>query len=349
MLRVIARASVAGRAAPPGARPPMRAAPRARSGEPRQTWGMTTSGSAARAGSTRQRPVVVPELERARLAQPLDAAPAAADPDLDVAVEGDEPLAVAGIERLAAADPADSRAPARVGQRSRRRAAGRPSPRADRPGGAQSPGRASRAQPTAAKHRCPGEEWRRRPTSMTAKDDALSGISRSATSSARSATRPPLARTRSSGVIGKDRVGQAGGRPQRGRGRARSRSTRTVRATARGRMAGPRRWRSRSPPRASSPSARRTPPAPSRRPRELAEVDAVRARDERDDGRAAGNEDERLHDLGHLAADGARRIGGRARALREALDLDLEAGLAGSGDHAVDVRVHRPIIGRVLG
>jgi hypothetical protein len=49
---------------------------------------------------------VVPEIERAGLAQALDAAPPAADTDLDVTVEADQPLAVWGHERVAATDAA---------------------------------------------------------------------------------------------------------------------------------------------------------------------------------------------------------------------------------------------------
>jgi len=49
---------------------------------------------------------VVPQLEGAGLPQPLDAAPPGAwKPDLDVAVECDEPLAVRGMERIRAAHP----------------------------------------------------------------------------------------------------------------------------------------------------------------------------------------------------------------------------------------------------
>ena len=99
------------RAARRAARRPTHAAPRASAGSPRQTFGITTSGSAAAAGSTRQRAVVVPQLEGAGLAQPLDASPAAAGHDLDVAVERDQALAVARLERVAASDAARPRAP----------------------------------------------------------------------------------------------------------------------------------------------------------------------------------------------------------------------------------------------
>ena len=53
-----------------------------------------------------KRPVVVPQVERPGLAGSLNAPPGAVDPDLHVAVERDEPLAVARHERIAAADPA---------------------------------------------------------------------------------------------------------------------------------------------------------------------------------------------------------------------------------------------------
>ena len=69
--------------------------------------------------------VVIPQVERARLAQPLEGSPRAADEDVHVAMEGDQPLAAAHLERLAAADPAGDAHRAR-GQRRPRRAAVRP-------------------------------------------------------------------------------------------------------------------------------------------------------------------------------------------------------------------------------
>ena len=78
-------------------------------------------------------------------------------------------------------------------------------------------------------------------------------------------------------------------------------------------------------------------------------VDPVRTGDERDHGIAIGDEDERLHDLRDITADRARRVGRGARARRKALDRDLESRRTGRLDDAGHVRVHRPIIGPVLG
>ena len=50
-----------------------------------------------------------------------------------------------------------------------------------------------------------------------------------------------------------------------------------------------------------------------------------------------------------VAADGTRRVVGRAGSCRKAVYVDLEAGRGGSLDDARHVRVHRPIIGAVLG
>ena len=55
----------------------------------------------------RQRAIVVPQVERSGLAQPLDAAPGLADQYLHVAVEGDEALATSHLERVATADAPD--------------------------------------------------------------------------------------------------------------------------------------------------------------------------------------------------------------------------------------------------
>ena len=52
-----------------------------------------------------ERAVVIPQLERAGLAHALDAPPGPAGEHLDVAMEGDQALAVARVQRLPAADP----------------------------------------------------------------------------------------------------------------------------------------------------------------------------------------------------------------------------------------------------
>ncbi len=62
-----------------------------------------------------ERAVVVPQLEGAGLAQPIDRSPAAGDPDVDVAVVGHERVTLGGDERIGAADAAGD--PQRAGRR----------------------------------------------------------------------------------------------------------------------------------------------------------------------------------------------------------------------------------------
>ena len=60
------------------------------------------------------------------------------------------------------------------------------------------------------------------------------------------------------------------------------------------------------------------------------------ARNEDDNGRAVAVEDERLHDLAELAADGPGGVLGRRRAGFELLDPALDPALAEKRGHALD-------------
>ena len=83
--------------------------------------------------------------------------------------------------------------------------------------------------------------------------------------------------------------------------------------------------------------------------RQLVQVDAVRAGDEGDDRAIVDHEHEGLHDLCDLAPDGSRRVGRRPSPLRKAPNLDREALRRRRLDDARHIRVHRPILGAVLG
>ena len=287
-----------------------------------------------------ERAVVVPQLEGARLAEALDASPAAAGHDLDVAVERDQALAVAGLERVAAPDApghpdrtirqvggieqqADTDL-ARPGQPPRERGLGPGHPQREptRPRGRPMPSEGDESEDQRRGHRQPAE------------------------GSARSTTVPPLARTRSAGRS----ANTASGRPAAAHTTScpsRSRSTRIVVPVA---------WPNGGTPpianpvaaRASSPSARRA-LVRAGGTRQLVQVDPVGAGDEGDDRAIVGHEHERLHDLGDLAADGSRRVGRRSSPFRKAPNLDREALRRGRLDDARHIRVHRPILGAVLG
>ena len=75
-------------------------------------------------------------------------------------------------------------------------------------------------------------------------------------------------------------------------------------------------------------------------------IEAIGAGDEGHDRIAVRDEDERLHDLGYVAADGARCVLGGASARGKAHDLDLETG-AGRGLHdAQDAGMQGPVFRR---
>jgi len=75
------------------------------------------------------------------------------------------------------------------------------------------------------------------------------------------------------------------------------------------------------------------------------DVEPDRAGEQGDQWHAIGHEDQRLDDLGDIAADGQRRIGGCSRPGREALDADGQARGGRRRDHAFDVgMLHQPIM-----
>ena len=242
IVRVTARAAVAG---------PWRSASRAAadacgssssSGRPRQTCGIVIERLR---GQRTGRAVSEPSWSHSskervsRMRSTLRQRPPTAD--LDVAVEGDEPLAVAGVERVAASDAAGdadrSRRQRRLAEQwptftsggpARRRARRRPGCRAPKR-------RAARSPPTTT----PGDDHhRRRPHA---------GRHRRAQPAPRRCrpTAPPLARRRSAGAMAKT----ASGRPAAAQTRSCASEVAVdhdAHAARRARTAGRRRWRSRS-------------------------------------------------------------------------------------------------------
>ena len=69
--------------------------------------------------------------------------------------------------------------------------------------------------------------------------------------------------------------------------------------------------------------------------RQSPRVEPIVSRNQREHWPAVGNEDERLDDLGHLAAHGPGGVLGRARPPREALNRDLQPGCSGGRGHPV--------------
>ena len=144
---------------------------------------------------------------------------------------------------------------------------------------------------------------------------------------------PPLARTRSAGVRANTSFQvPAAAHTSSKASRSSSTNTRSARGVAEraARRRSGSRWRSRTTSASTRPALR---PAGGRR--QLLLVELVRPADVGHDDLAVHGEDQRLHDLPHVDADGRGGVGGRLGAFRERADLDVEPEVAGGVGDAV--------------